>query len=337
MEKMYMAIRADGSHTIGLGHLYRSSIVAEEALKHGHAVTVVTQTPEAAREIMSAGVNIEPLPDEGELAAMTEWIAATDADVVVTDSNKINTTYQRQLSDTDAIVAVIVDDSRHQIHADIVFNGNLYAENLTYEWSGTEPEWCLGTEYLLLREPFRTYAAETQPFPETVSDVLVTMGGVDKENRTPTVLSALDTLEYDITAIIGPGFRNSKKIRDTASNLDCQVNVCEDPPNLPELFLNSDLAVCTLGTTTYELLATQTPIVGIPDNETPIDEALNAANAAIIVDRYPSVDEIEQAVEQVASEKKLRRSLWRAGKSVISGSGPQNVVEVVERMVFNHS
>jgi spore coat polysaccharide biosynthesis predicted glycosyltransferase SpsG len=333
---MQLAIRADGSHDIGLGHLYRSSIVAEEALTRGHTVTILTRTPEFAEMVAPDRVVIESLPKDDERCATIDWIAATEADAVVTDSNDVDTAYQRQLSTTDATVAVLLDDARYRIHSDILINGNLYANDLNYDWSGTEPIWCLGIDYLLLREPFRTYATDTYPFPESVSNVLVTMGGVDRENRTPDVLSGVSSLGVDITVIIGPGFNNEDEIQATVDDLDCQVTVRKNPDDLPELFLNADLAVCTLGTTTYELLATQTPIVGIPDNETPIHEALEKIGAALVLPRNPDPSDVERAVQKVVSDRELRRSLWGSGDTLISGDGAENVMRTVERTALDH-
>jgi spore coat polysaccharide biosynthesis predicted glycosyltransferase SpsG len=336
-DSIQLAIRADGSHEIGLGHLYRSSIIADEALARGHEVTVVTRTPEFARQIAPAGVAIESVSDDDERNAVSEWLTVIGIDAVVTDSKDVDTAYQRQLSSTDAALTVFSDDDRHQIHADIFVNGNLYGDDLNYDWSGTEPTWCLGSEYLLLREPFRSYATQSQPFSESVSNILVTMGGVDNRNRTPDVLSALESLGVPVTAIIGPGFENGEEIRKTAAELNYPITVREDPDDLPELFLNADIAVCTLGTTTYQLLAAQTPIVGIPDNETPIPDALSASNAAVVLPRTPTQDEVERAVSRVASDRELRRSLWRAGERLISGDGAERVLDVVEQTVASQS
>jgi spore coat polysaccharide biosynthesis predicted glycosyltransferase SpsG len=157
------------------------------------------------------------------------------------------------------------------------------------------------------------------------------MGGVDKENRTPGVLSAIGHFELSVTAVIGPGFKNQEEIRKVAADLSCPIKLQEDPDNLAKLFLNADLAVCTLGTTAYELLSAQTPIIGIPDNETPIDQALAARNAAVVLSRNPTSNEIRNAVDRVMSDKELRRSLWRAGDQIVSGDGAKKIIGAIEK------
>jgi len=331
---MRVAIRADGAHDIGLGHLYRSAIVAEALVGCGHDVTTVTRTPEHAAQVTPDGVAVAEIPSTSDEAiAVANWIVENNIDAVVTDSYDINTSYQRTLGSTDAKLTVMLDDARFPIAADILVNGNLYAPELEYEWEGEEPTWCLGTDYLLLREPFRTYAEKVQPFPDTVEDIVVTMGGVDLENRTPTAMQALDRFDVPVTVIVGPGFTTEDEIRATAAELDGEITIREDPEDLPQVFLNADLAVCTLGTTTYELLATQTPIVGIPDNDTPIPEALDARAAAIVLSTYPDIEDIASGVRAVFESSDLRRMLWRSGGELVSGAGPANVTRAVETSV----
>lgn len=330
---MRVAIRADGSQEIGLGHLYRSSIVAKELADRGHAVTILTRTPSHAARVNPESVAVESLPADGESSAVTDWIESENVNAIVTDSYDIDNDYQKQLADTGRAVTVILDDTRFRIHADVVVNGNVYGPELEYDWEGDEPEWCLGTEYLLLREPFRTYASEHRSFPDSVDDIVVTMGGVDRENRTPTVLRALDRFNLHTTVIVGPGFKTEGEIRATAAECSSSVTVLEDPEDLPQHFRQADLAVCTLGTTTYELLATQTPIVGIPDNETPIPAALNELDAAVILPQTPTAEDVSAGVSRVIQNTELRRQLWRAGAELVTGEGPSNVADAVEASV----
>lgn len=333
---MHFAIRADGGPEIGYGHLVRTGALAEEMFERGHVVTVATTTPQSVREVYRDAVDVVALPARDNPAPFVSWLDSMTPDAVFTDAYPVDTEYQRAVRER-VPLAVLQDDARHAVCADLFVNGNLYAANLNYEFVGEEPIKCLGIEYLLLREPFQTLAAESHSFPSRVSNVLVTMGGVDKDNRTPTVLAGLDELGIKITAIIGPGFENEDEIRQIASHMNTAITILEDPDSLPALFLEADLSVCTLGTTAYEFLATQTPIIGIPDNQTPIDMALDTRDAAVVLPREPRPDDVNDAVSRVMSNIELRRSLWQAGSNLISGRGPANVLEAIEQLVRNQS
>ncbi|MDL0120424.1 hypothetical protein PNQ29_11910 [Halobacterium salinarum] len=282
---------------------------------------------------MPDGVDIQLVSDGDKVAEVAQWVKANNVDAVVTDSYEIDEEYQRRLNRTDAELTVILDDARHEVDASVLVNRNIYAPELTYEWRGTEPSWCLGTECLLLREPFRTCAAANRPFPKTVDSVVVTVDGVDRENRTPTAMRALSRFDVSTSVIVGLGFETGNEIRQTAAKFGDNITVRTDPENLPDLFFEADLAACTLGTTTYELLATQASIVGIPDNDTPIPAALESRDAAIVLSRHPTIDEVSSTVSRVLRSPELRRTLWSVSDELIAGEGQKNVVEAIETSV----
>ena len=327
---MLIAIRADGSQDIGLGHLYRSSVVAADLMNRGHDVTILTRTPSYAGHVAAEGVIIKSLPAENERSTVTDWIKSNDVKAIVTDLYEIDIGYQRQLGETGSAVIVVLDDTPSRIRADVVVNPNVYAPKLEYNWEGDEPNWCLGSKYILLREPFSTFASKYRPFPRNVDNIVVTMGGVDRENRSPVVLRALDRFDLHTTVIIGPGFNTSEEIRATAAQCSRPVTILEDPEDLPQYFVQADLAICTLGTTAYELLATRTPIIGIPDNETPMPEALDELDAAIVLAHTPTVGDVSAGVSRVLEDTELRRQLWRVGGQVVTGGGASNVVNAIE-------
>jgi spore coat polysaccharide biosynthesis predicted glycosyltransferase SpsG len=293
-------------------------------------VTLLTRTPSNAERVATQDVAVEPLPAGNEHSTLIDWVNSNNVKAVIIDTLDFDTDYQRQLNQTDSAVIVVLDDNRARLQADVVVNPNLYASELKYSWAGDEPVWCLGIEYLPLREPFCTFASETQSFPYRVEDIVVTMGGVDRENRTPVVLRALDQFDLHTTVIIGPGFDNSEEIRATAALCSSSVSVVENPEDLPQYFDQADLAVCTLGTTAYELLATQTPILGIPDNETPMPAALDELDAAIVLAEKPTAEDVSAGVSRVLEDTELRRQLWRVGGELVTGGGTSNLADAIE-------
>jgi spore coat polysaccharide biosynthesis predicted glycosyltransferase SpsG len=160
---VHLVIRADGGPEIGYGHLVRTGALAELALERGHSITCVTTTPKAAHSVYSENTSILSLQPENERDEFLEWISTERPDAVLTDSYAIGTPYQRSLRNVSSRLGVVLDDTRHTVCADILINGNVYAPTLEYEYQGNEPDWCLGLDYLLLREKIRTLAQESPP------------------------------------------------------------------------------------------------------------------------------------------------------------------------------
>jgi spore coat polysaccharide biosynthesis predicted glycosyltransferase SpsG len=152
------------------------------------------------------------------------------------------------------------------------------------------------------------------------------MGGSDAENAMPTVLRAFEGTDLAVTAIIGPGFTNRNEIERTVSGMDTDISLAADPDDLPERMFDADFAVSAAGSTVYELLATGTPTIGIPQvpNQEPIARAL-ANRGAILYCGETAVDPITTRIETMCAHTDVRRSLRERGRLLVDGRGQQRV------------
>ncbi|MFB6199157.1 MAG: hypothetical protein ABEI52_12990, partial [Halobacteriaceae archaeon] len=224
---MQLAIRADGGPSIGFGHLIRSGALAKTALESSDRVVFLTQTPGEARSVCPAGIDIVEVPEEKEIENVTEWIRSNDPDVVLTDTYEADTQYQTKIRSVAQTSVILLDDTRYTICADYLVNGNVYAPELSYDWRGSEPTWCLGTDYLLIRDAIQQVAADPPPFREQPRRAVVTMGGSDIRDSTPDVCRAFDGLDVLVDVIIGPGFDNHDRISRAVESTEAMFNVLE--------------------------------------------------------------------------------------------------------------
>ncbi|WP_423751530.1 UDP-2,4-diacetamido-2,4,6-trideoxy-beta-L-altropyranose hydrolase [Salinirarus marinus] len=327
---MHLTIRADGGSDIGYGHLVRTTALAREAHSRGHTVTYATTTPSAVRDVCSVPIETVTLPVRDDPSPFVDWIRRTNPDVAYTDAYPVDTNYQCAVREQIPLV-VAQDDARHTICADAFVNGNLYANELTYDYVEPEPVWHLGPEYLLLRDEVARLAKETPPWRETVSEVLITMGGSDIRGMTPTAMCALDGLEANLTVVIGPGFSNGNEIRRMASDVEICCSVVETPPNLLELMFDADLAITACGSTVYELLALGTPAVAVVQaaNQRHIASVLNDKNLATVLPFDTSVADIRAAVFDLLDNPVQRRRYRENGQNIVPATGSKNVCDVV--------
>jgi spore coat polysaccharide biosynthesis predicted glycosyltransferase SpsG len=257
------------------------------------------------------------------------WVSKLGPDVVITDSHNFSLNYYRAIRDNVDTLTAIIDDARTSVSADVVVNDNIYANELEYDWGDRPPKTCFGPDYLHLRKSFRMLANHKAPWRDPPRRALIVMGGVDKENRTPLALQAISHFDVDATVVIGPGFDNETAIRAAAGSISNDVTIRIDPENLPSLMFQSDFAVATLGTIVHELLCTQTPIVGIPDNDTPIATVLADRDLAIVLDREPNRSELSAAIRDLINDPDRRRAMRERADVLISGNGPENVVNAI--------
>ena len=325
---MHLAIRADGGPEIGYGHLMRSGAIAEELLGHGHAVTVATTTPDSAREVFLDAVAIVDLPSRDDPEPFVSWLYNESPDTVFTDAYPIDTGYQKAVREH-VPLAVLQDDDRHTVCADLLVNGNLYAPTLNYRFVGESPETCLGTEYVPLRREIRTWAMKEPPWRETPERAVVTFGGNDVAQLTPAAVRAFDGADIRVDAIVGPGFskRQEYEIETAASDVSADVRVARNPNDLPERLFNADFAVNTASSTVYELLALGTPFVCVPvaPNQRPIAAALRERGHATVLDDEPGPNAFRRAFKRLVNNTERRRSRREQGRVLVDGRGVERL------------
>lgn len=325
---MHLVIRADGNQKIGYGHLFRSKSLADEFLNLGHDVTIATNTPQSARRVYSDNAGIIDLASRGDPEPFADWIDAYSPDVVFTDSYQVDTEYQRAIRDR-VPLAVLQDDNRHAVCADLFVNSNLYAADLDYEFVGQEPETRLGTDYLLVRSEIHERATVEPSWRTEPEHALVTMGGADIADLTPTLIRAFDGVDIHVDAIVGPGFSEAQEqsIRAAANKLSLAASVVRDPDDLVERMFQADFAVSTASSTTYELLALGTPIICVPvaDNQYPIARSLRERDAATVLDRGSDTTTFRSAIMGYMSTPELRRNRREHGRQLVDGQGTKRV------------
>jgi UDP-2,4-diacetamido-2,4,6-trideoxy-beta-L-altropyranose hydrolase len=325
---MHLTIRADGGGKIGYGHLVRTAAIAREFLDEDHTVTYATTTPETAEEVCPGEVEVTPLASRSNPSTFLEWIQLNQPDAVLIDAYPADTEYQQRIREH-APLAVYIDDARYPICADILINGNLYASELTYDFVGNPPKQLLGPDFVPLREEVRLLADQEPPWRDPPRRALITMGGSDIENRTPTVIRSFDGFDLQVDAIVGPGFseQQERAVRAAAEAVTLDVSVSRDPENLVERMFQADIAVSTASSTTYELLAVGTPIVCQPvaENQQMIAETLENRDMASVVNAGEENPGFRRAIAQYVEDTALRRARHESGRELIDTRGSKRV------------
>ncbi len=326
---MHIVLRVDGGSKIGYGHLIRTSALAEELLAQNNTVTVATTTPKSVESVFPDPVDIVEIPSRDDPEPFVQWLTTASPDAVFTDAYPVDTAYQQAVREH-APLAVLQDDARHAVCADLFVNGNLYAVDLEYEFVGEPPETCLGTDYVLLREDIRARAAKEPPWREQPERAIIMMGGSDIAGLTPTVIRAFDGFDLRVDAIVGPGCSSEQKreIHNAATACSADVHVARDPDDLVERMVQADFGVSTASSTTYELLALGTPIVSIPivDNQEPIASALRDRDIAIVLEKQADSRMITKAINQYMTDPVFRHQRQIKGRSLVDAKGTTRVM-----------
>ncbi|MFC1992255.1 UDP-2,4-diacetamido-2,4,6-trideoxy-beta-L-altropyranose hydrolase [Chloroflexota bacterium] len=339
MESLF--IRVDAGTQMGTGHLMRCLALAQAWKAAGGQATFITayQGDGLLRRIREEGFELHVLPSAHPDASdwiNTSGIMAADVNaLVVLDGYHFDEDYQQQVKDA-GYRLLVIDDMAHLKHyyADIVLNQNLHAEQLHYSCE-SYTRLLLGTQYVLLRREFLVWRGWRREVPDVARHILVTMGGCDTKNHTFKVIKALrdlDISDLEATIIIGMSNPHGEELETAAKGSRIPINLIRNAGNMPELMGAADVAVCTAGTTVWELAFMGTPTIAAAT--TPIEEFLvsELEKQGLFYNlnwlKGFSKVKLADALNRLIHNKEVRGEMSKSGQHFVDGNGCDKVVKL---------
>lgn len=307
---MQILFRADGSSSIGLGHLNRCMVLAEELEERGADTMMLVRDNNAAREFLQKE-NARFIPEEYPVC---RW---PDADACILDLYGVRAPFLEELHARYGKV-IAFDDGylEHDPGVTAVINYHLYADATGYP-SGKKT--FLGPSYYLLRRDF----TDSIPAITDKTNVFVCMGGSDPENQTSRIVDILlKTTSRHIDVVLGPGFEDTEVVTRLENNP--RVFLHHSPKRLARLLSRSAYAVTGAGTMLYELafLKVPTACLVLADNQRRTAHAFMERKAAFNLGNHTTATDDELAVSlRKFEDERFRREMSHNAGTVIDGRG----------------
>jgi UDP-2,4-diacetamido-2,4,6-trideoxy-beta-L-altropyranose hydrolase len=339
-----LVVRADADERVGTGHLLRCLALACAWRDRCGTVTFVSDctSGDLRRRIRASGmelVSVEaPHPEAADLAHLLAVLdrngSQTDSahrPIVALDGYHFDTAYQRAVRPATERLLVI-DDTAHLpwYCADVLLNPNISAAALHY---ACDPgcRRLFGTEYALLRPEFTARPAAPRTAPARARRVLITLGGVDAENRTIVVLRGLATLRdraLEARVVIGPGNPHRRMLRVAVRDVEGAMLV-ESPADMAEVMAWAEAAVAGGGSTCWELAYMGVPalVLVLADNQRAVAEGLDDAGAAWNLGDADQIAEahIAEALGRLLDDRAWRQHMIERGRRIVDGHGAARV------------
>lgn len=356
-----IVFRADASLTIGTGHVMRCLTLADGLHAHGVRCHFVCREHPGnlIDEIVARGHSVSVLPMMDELTfekmgsdwqlAHSDWLGTswqTDAtqtieaikgiqpDWLIVDHYALDVRWEKALRPLCQNL-MLIDDLADRTHdCDMLLNQNLGRSADDYK--GLLPADCvllIGPMYALLRPEFaalREYSLARREHPQ-LRHLLITMGGVDKDNATGAVLNALRKAalpsDCNITVVMGPHAPWLNEVQKQAEQMPWKTEVKVNIQNMARLMAESDLAIGAAGSTSWERCAMGLPsgIVVLADNQIDIAKKLEAAGAAIAI----TLDCLGKKIDLLLKSTKALPEMSKLAAQITEGTG---LIRVVARM-----
>lgn len=320
--------RVDSSLEIGTGHLMRCLTLAG-ALKEKNVECLFIcreHKGHSIHAIVDAGYSLFALSSRDFLASVAptksvsahihhaNWLGVSqvqDADAciavvgdehfdwIVVDHYALDFRWEQKLrSYCDRLL--VIDDLADRSHDCDLLLDQTYGREIA-DYQKLAPAKCrflCGTKYALLRPEFsklREYSINRRKLTQARS-LLITMGGVDKDNITSRILHTL--IEFDfpknfqVTVVMGKSSPWTDEVRRLAKKMPCTTSVLVDIKDMAKLMAESDLAIGAAGSTAWErcCLGLPTIMLVLALNQRFIADGLERVGAAIVLKNTEDIE-----------------------------------------------
>ncbi len=339
-----LLVRADCGVEIGTGHVMRCLALAQAWQDAGGHVTfaMAEQSPAITRRLEAEGFQVTPITaskGSGNDAAQTAGAARTAAAAwIVLDGYHFDAAYQQALRAA-GLRLLVLDDFGHCTHysANLVLNQNSNASESYYSSREPATRLLLGLRFVLLRREFLRWRDQPRATAGLANRLLVSMGGSDPSNLTPTVMASLGRAGIEgLRALIVAGGANSRyaELLAQAKGLGPGIEVRQDVHDMPQRMAEADLAVIAAGGTLWELMFMGCPpmiFARTPLQET-IFRGLEAQGALVYLGFEQAVgqDCLAAEIGRLARDAGKRTRLAESGRRLIDGRGPMRVFAAMQ-------
>ena len=363
---MKVVFRADASLQMGTGHVMRCLTLADALTAGGASCEFICRTHPGnllglirskgytvhelavSPDLPGAGVSRcdkesgEQSPAHGhwlgasqseDVAACAPILAELQPDWLIVDHYALDARWEQALKPHYRKLMVI-DDLADRPHAcDLLLDQTFGRQGEDYRvWVPGDCQLLCGSQYALLRPEFaalRSYSLQRRVKPQ-LRRLLITMGGVDKDNATGRVLDALRESpllgDCRITVVMGPTAPWLDEVKRQALSMPWPTEVLVGVSDMARLMADSDLAVGAAGATSWErcCLGLPTVMMVLAENQRSIALALSnngAAQLAIFAGL-----EIQPIITTRLIDPRTLSSISSAAAAVTDGLGAERVI-----------
>ena len=360
---MKITFRVDASFHIGTGHVMRCLTLANALSANGTECHFICRAHEGnlIDFIRSKGHTAHALPVGAALPrspadpAHAPWLGATQAedaeacapilavqrpDWLIVDHYALDARWEHALAPHYRMLMVI-DDLADRPHAcDLLLDQTFGRDAADYR--SLVPADCrllCGSHYALLRPEFaalRPYSLQRRARP-ALCELLITMGGVDKDNATGQVLQALRTCplptDCRITVVMGTAAPWLDEVRTQANEMPWPTQVQVGVSDMAQLIADSDLAIGAAGATSWErsCLGLPTIMLVLAENQRKVAQGLEQSGGVRLIKLGQSAtNQISELLIPFIDNPTLLLNMSHRAASVVDGLGVDAVMRQME-------
>ncbi|HEV7233620.1 MAG TPA: UDP-2,4-diacetamido-2,4,6-trideoxy-beta-L-altropyranose hydrolase [Sphingorhabdus sp.] len=320
--------RVDGDAVIGSGHLRRCLALADRIRDWGYECVFACQASAQSFNglVRDAGFSLVELVGAHDAEEMVAALAADGPfTALVVDHYRLDAVWELQARAIAQRVLVIDDLSDRQHDCDLLLDA---APGDAARYDALVPPHCrklLGPRYALLRPEFAVKRREGNERSGAIARILVSFGGVDRDDLTGTAVAAVRAALPDVAidAVLTSLSPHCDRLKRQAGE-DPKLSLHIDANNMAELMASADLAIGAGGSTSWERACLGLPsiVAIIAENQRATARALDDYGGAVSLPVGPEFGAaLQQLVAWLSSRPALLRLMSIAGMAVVDGRG----------------
>jgi UDP-2,4-diacetamido-2,4,6-trideoxy-beta-L-altropyranose hydrolase len=362
----WFVIRADANTKIGIGHVMRCLALAEWLYAHNLRPLLLTKYPnkliESKISLLKGQINYLPKfsSQPSNTYLHSKWLNGSEnedakicIEVIENEIQKIGKSPSFIIVDHYALAApwekkisafapiLVIDDLSDRQHECKWLVDQTFGKT-DDDYSTLVPDntkLMIGPQYALIRKEF-TSASKSfkRKFPESKIKVLLTLGGVDKNNDTSKVLLFLEAFkvlnkkQITTTVVTGTANPNLYKLQTEVAQIQ-NTSLLTDVNNMAELMASHDVCIGAAGSTSWERCVMSLPTISIVLAENQKTIAKYLADAEIVLD-LGLVGEITkekfmEVFNLLLNNMNLYNSLSIKSNSLCDGLGCNRIIKEV--------
>lgn len=259
-------VRADSSSKIGIGHIMRDLVLAEEFKNSNIIFACQNLEGNINKKILDSGLKVEVLKSNNfeELDVLTKSLKI---DLLIIDHYGIDYIFEKQLKLQNPRLKILsFDDTCEKHYCDILLNHNICANEDKYK--KLVPKNCelrCGKEYTLLREEFHLEKSKKRISYKKGSrlNIFIMFGGADITNMNKKVLKILSKYEkIKVNIVTTKTNKNLNELEDYCKNKKW-INLHINSNNVAKLMRKNHFAIVTPSVILNEIFFMDLPFIAI--------------------------------------------------------------------------
>ncbi|GCD09005.1 UDP-2,4-diacetamido-2,4,6-trideoxy-beta-L-altropyranose hydrolase [Clostridium tagluense] len=324
---MKIAIRADGGKNIGMGHIMRTLVLAQELCKI-HDVFYICKVDNPLSEkyrigiekVKSQGFLVKTIRDKFVLSDLKH----IEAGLLITDSYDIDEVYFDETKKIFNQTAYIDDMNLYYFNVDFLINQNINGVDFAYKVN-IDTKLLVGSDYIMLRDEIRGISQKY--IIENANDIMITVGGGDPYHITEQILNYVNILDYNFHVVVGPSFEKDNWLKSFESR---KVRLYYNA-NMYEIMQKCDIAISACGSTLYELAFCEVPTLGlvIAHNQQEIAKKMDELGMMKNMGWYDNLikDKFIDDLNYLCNDVVKRREMSLKARKAVDGNGAKRIVE----------